>query len=90
MFTGEILTFEHTLNLATYTSKSDFIMKEFLILSLSLFLSITAYTQSECIKGDCKNGSGTCVFPSGAKYIGDFKNGKLHGKGIFYFSDGNK
>lgn len=65
-------------------------MKEFIILSLSLFLSITAYTQSECIKGDCKNGAGTCVFPSGAKYIGDFKNGKLHGKGIFYFSDGNK
>lgn len=65
-------------------------MKEFVILCLSLVLSINAFTQSECVKGDCNNGTGTCIFPDGAKYIGDFKNGKLEGRGIFYFSDGNK
>lgn len=65
-------------------------MKKFIFLCLNLLLTLNIFSQSECIKGDCKNGYGTCVFPSGAKYIGDFKNGKLHGKGIFYFSDGNK
>lgn len=65
-------------------------MKEFIFLCLFLSLTLHLHAQSECIKGNCTNGYGTCVFPSGAKYVGDFKNGKLHGKGIFYFSDGNK
>ncbi|KAA3636424.1 MAG: peptidase C14 caspase catalytic subunit p20 [Bacteroidetes bacterium] len=65
-------------------------MKEFIFLSLILLFTLNLNAQSECVQGNCYNGYGTCVFPSGAKYIGDFKNGKLHGKGIFYFSDGNK
>lgn len=46
--------------------------------------------QVDCIKGDCHNGQGTCIFPSGAKYVGDFRNGKIHGQGILYFSNGDK
>lgn len=66
-------------------------MKDFLsVLAVLLTTIFSLQGQSDCIKGDCSNGYGTTVFPSGAKYIGDFKNGKLHGKGIFYFSDGNK
>lgn len=59
---------------------------------LAAFLGVFSFQLSaqKCIKGDCKSGYGTYVYPSGAKYIGEFSNGKLHGKGIFYYSDGNK
>ena len=60
------------------------------LLAATLLFPLFLSAQMECLKGDCKNGYGTCVFPSGSKYIGDFRRGKLHGKGIFYFSDGNK
>lgn len=30
------------------------------------------------------------TFPDGAKYAGEFKNGKYHGKGTFTFTDGDK
>ena len=65
-------------------------MKLFLTILLSLALFPVAYSQIECIKGDCKNGYGTCLFPSGSKYVGNFTNGKINGKGILYFSDGHK
>ena len=64
-----------------------------LIFAILLFPIYQASAQNsavDCIKGDCQNGYGTYVFPSGARYIGDFKDGKLHGKGIFYFSNGDK
>lgn len=57
---------------------------------MAVLLPTLLFSQSDCIKGNCKNGYGTCVFPSGAKYIGEFRRGKIHGKGIFYYSDGNK
>lgn len=46
--------------------------------------------QVNCTKGDCKNGYGHCTFPSGDKYAGDFKNGRIHGPGILYYKDGGK
>lgn len=62
-----------------------------LLTILAGFCSLSlASAQIECIKGDCKNSYSTCLFPSGSKYVGDFKDGKIHGKGILYFSDGNK
>ena len=54
----------------------------------SLALGLNA--QLDCIKGDCLNGYGTAIFPSGARYIGDFADGELHGRGILYFPDGSK
>ena len=60
------------------------------LLAVIFTLQTSLSAQIDCIKGDCKNGYGTCIFPSGSKYVGDFKKGKIHGKGIFYFSDGNK
>lgn len=56
-------------------------------------LSLVFLTQSsfaQCISGNCKNGRGTFVYPSGAKYTGDFKNGEINGKGVCVYSDGSK
>ncbi len=63
--------------------------KYWLIVAFLGLFSLQSFAQT-CIKGDCESGYGTCIYPSGAKYIGEFSNGKLHGKGIFYYSDGNK
>jgi hypothetical protein len=45
---------------------------------------------AQCTQGNCKNGKGTFIFPSGAKYTGDFKNGECHGIGVCYYTDGSK
>ncbi|MBU6340772.1 MAG: caspase family protein [Bacteroidetes bacterium] len=58
---------------------------------LSAFLLFVAFAaKAQCISGDCKNGKGTFLFPSGAKYIGDFKNGEIHGVGVCYYTDNSK
>lgn len=56
------------------------------------FVCLFGFTNlfSQCIEGKCWDGKGTYVYPSGAKYIGQFKNGKIHGKGVLYFSNGDK
>lgn len=38
----------------------------------------------ECIEGNCVNGTGTMLFYSSQKYIGEFKDGKRHGQGALY------
>lgn len=62
------------------------------LLSLVAMLTLFAFQSAEaqCIKGNCKNGKGTYVYPSGAKYNGNFKNGKIHGQGMLIFSNGNR
>lgn len=64
-------------------------MKE-LVIVMAVLLTPTLLLAQDCIKGNCKDGYGTCVYPGGAKYIGDFKGGKIHGKGIFYYQNGDK
>lgn len=64
-------------------------MKE-LVIVMAVLLTPTLFFAQDCIKGNCKDGYGTCVYPGGAKYIGDFKGGKIHGKGIFYYQNGDK
>ncbi len=46
--------------------------------------------QTGCISGDCANGQGIYIYPSGAVYIGEFRNGEIHGVGVCYYSDGSK
>lgn len=41
-----------------------------------------------CIEGDCTNGKGTFVWPSGSRYEGQWKNGKRNGHGIFTSAQG--
>jgi hypothetical protein len=36
------------------------------------------------------NGLGTYISPSGNKYVGEWKNGKKHGKGIGTYNDGEE
>lgn len=48
------------------------------------------YGKTGCVAGDCQDGTGTYIHPSGAVYNGDFKNGEIHGKGICYYPDGSK
>ena len=46
--------------------------------------------QTGCVSGDCRNGKGIYIYPSGAVYIGEFKNGEIHGVGVCHYSDGSK
>ncbi len=56
---------------------------------LSLLLAASPlYTQ--CLEGNCTNGTGTLLFSSGARYIGQFQDGKSEGIGICYWPDGSR
>lgn len=63
--------------------------RKFLLLSV-LLLSAWVTLNAQCVSGDCKNGRGTYIFPSGAKYIGDFKDGEIHGVGVCYYTNKSK
>jgi hypothetical protein len=41
-----------------------------------------------CIEGNCQNGDGTYLFPSGARYTGQFANGRYNGRGTYVFPEG--
>jgi hypothetical protein len=43
-----------------------------------------------CLQGDCANGQGIFVFRTGAVYVGDFKNGEIHGSGVCDYPDGGR
>lgn len=44
----------------------------------------------KCVKGSCENGYGKAFFANGDKYIGQWKDGVFHGKGIYTSSDGSR
>lgn len=52
-------------------------------------LILHSYSFSQCIEGNCVNGTGTFNYPSGAKYAGNFLNNKIQGKGTLYFANGD-
>ncbi len=66
--------------------------KKTVIISCIFFalISISNSLSAQCIAGNCKNGRGTFVYPSGARYAGDFKNSEIHGKGTCLYSDGSR
>ena len=43
-----------------------------------------------CVSGDCYNGYGVMVYQDKGVYLGDFKNGKSHGDGVYYAPDGTR
>lgn len=65
-------------------------MKKLLCLSLISVFTFLQTSFAQCIEGNCYDGRGTYVYPSGAKYKGQFRKGKIHGEGTLYFSNGNK
>lgn len=68
-------------------SHINFKLTGLMVLLLSM---LCVQVQAQCISGDCKNGKGIYLFPSGAKYIGHFKNGECEGIGVCYYTDGSK
>jgi hypothetical protein len=64
-------------------------MDKRLLLSLLLGLASHLLT-AQCASGDCQNGWGTFLFPDGSKYVGEFKDGEVHGVGVCYFPDGRQ
>lgn len=53
------------------------------------FLLGGGIARAQCISGDCQNGTGIFIYPSGAKYVGQFRNGEIHGIGSCYYTDGS-
>lgn len=41
-----------------------------------------------CVSGDCENGTGAFVYPTGERYVGEFEEGDKHGEGTEYYADG--
>jgi len=64
-------------------------MKKLFLLTIFQIILLSFLT-AQCKSGDCKNGTGIYIYPSGAKYIGQFKNGEIHGSGACYYTDGKK
>lgn len=69
--------------------KRPFLSLSVIIFHFSFFIFPFSLS-AQCISGDCKNGVGTFVYPSGAKYTGHFKDGEIHGIGVCYYTDGSK
>lgn len=69
--------------------RSNLLSGKFQILILCL-LMIPLASFSNCIKGNCKNGSGVLVTSDGERYEGMFKNFKLEGEGRWRSRHGDK
>ncbi|HQU59254.1 MAG TPA: caspase family protein [Saprospiraceae bacterium] len=65
-------------------------MRGVLIILSTILATTLASAQIECTSGDCINGQGACIYPSGARYEGQFREGKPNGKGTLSFSDGRE
>ena len=51
---------------------------------LAMFWILSGSANAGCIKGNCKNGFGTWKpLLNNQRYVGEFQNGKKHGKGIY-------
>jgi len=45
------------------------------------------YTDGNCVSGICQNGKGVYLFNNGDKYIGNFTNGKINGRGKYEYTN---
>ena len=67
-----------------------------LLLSGNVFAETINYDDGSKYVGDTKllsgkkHGRGTYTWPSGSKYVGEYKNNERHGQGTYTWSDGEK
>ena len=80
-------TFNNNQSTTNYHSTHMKQISVFSLLALCFFL-FQNNLNAQCISGNCKDGTGIYMYPSGAKYIGQFKDGEIHGVGTCYYSDG--
>lgn len=60
------------------------------VVGILLFFPVLLSAQQGCIRGDCHQGYGTWVFEDGSVYSGDFRDGYIHGLGIYETPAGEK
>lgn len=66
-------------------------MKTLLFIAVFALNTFSLSAQSPvCIIGDCMSNHGKIVFPDGSSYEGQFRQGKMHGLGIFLASNKSK
>ena len=66
-------------------------MKKSLTAILFLLLLLpAAVAADECTAGDCVNGKGTMVYPTGHTYTGEFKDGLRNGPGVLLMPGNRK
>lgn len=57
------------------------------VLMVNVLATAVSAQTTGCISGDCDFGQGTWRWPSGALYIGEFKNGQRSGYGYYRFKN---
>lgn len=62
--------------------------KPVIVLILSVCFVYSAFSQ--CISGNCVNGIGVMLYPSGARYVGEFVKAERQGFGYCFFTDGTQ
>lgn len=50
---------------------------------------ISTTKKTGCIQGDCTNGTGTFLWESGSKFVGEYKAGQRNGFGTLYYDNGD-
>lgn len=70
--------------------KGQFVKPKTQIIAKSPNVPTADGKQTGCISGNCRDGKGIYIYPSGAVYIGEFQHGEIHGVGVCYYSDGRK
>ena len=68
-------------------------MKKLMLLIASFFCISSAYALPECpadIQARWHNCQGTYTWADGHKYVGEYRDEKMHGQGTYTFADGDK
>jgi len=52
------------------------------------FMTVLACSSlgAQCVEGNCRDGTGTYVFPNGDRYTGTWASSQPHGKGVYQFA----
>lgn len=59
------------------------------LIAVLVLVSLSEVLAAQCISGNCVNGSGIMVYSSGARYVGEFRNGAREGLGTCFYTDGS-